>query len=142
MNLKVAAYTILVAALFCVLAGCGEGPIKTVPVTGSVSFSDRQPPTRCELVFQPIKVEGPLRPSFTEAQPDGSYQVKAFKSSRGLIPGTYRVQVVCKDLKPGANIALESSWTTTNYDGGEVNVEAKSGGIEHNIEVKGPGKKS
>jgi len=141
MNFKVAGYNILVAALLCVFAGCGEGPIKTVPVSGSVTFADRQPPTQCEIIFQPIKVDGPLRPSFTQVQPDGTYQVKAFKSSRGLIPGTYRIQVLCKDLKPGANVALDSSWVITNHDGGEVNVDAKSGGVEHNIEVKGSGKK-
>jgi len=131
----------LIASAICVIAGCGEGPLKTVPVSGLISFADRQPPPQCDVIFQPIKVDGPLRPSFADRQPDGTYQVKAFKKSKGLIPGTYRVLVVCHDLKPGANPKLETSWILTNHDGGEVNVDAKSGGVEHNIEIKGAGKK-
>jgi hypothetical protein len=117
------------------IGGCGEGPIKTVPVYGTVTFLDRQPPDLCDVIFQPQKVDGPLRPSFTERQPDGSYRVTAFKNSKGLIPGTYRIQLVAKDLKPGADPKIDANWKMTKYYGGEVNVDATSGGVEHNIEV-------
>jgi hypothetical protein len=122
-----------------VVSGCGEGPIKTVPVYGTVTFADREAPQSCDLVFQPLKVDGPKRPSFTGRQADGRYQAKAFQNSRGLIPGTYHVQLVFHDLKPGADPKKESSWNLTNYDGGEINVEASSGGVEYNIEVRKKG---
>jgi hypothetical protein len=127
--------SIAVAAMVFI-AGCGEGPIKTVPVYGTVTFVDRQPPELCDVIFQPQKVDGPLRPSFTERQADGSYRVTAFKNSKGLIPGTYRIQLVAKDLKPGADPKVDTNWKLTKYDGGEVNVDATSGDVEHNIEVR------
>jgi len=126
----------LLAVSAAVFAGCSEGPIKTVPVYGTVTFVDREPPPTCDLIFQPLKTDGPKRPSFADRAADGSYRVQAFKNSKGLIPGTYKVQLVFHDLKPGADPKQESSWKITNYDGGELNVEAKSGGVEHNIEVK------
>jgi hypothetical protein len=131
----------LAAAALVLVAGCSEGPIKTVPVHGTVTFLDREPPPTCDLIFQPLKVDGPLRPSFADRESDGHYRVKAFKNSKGLIPGTYRVQLVFHDLKPGADPKLENSWKLTNYDGGELNVEATSGGVEYNIEVRQKGKK-
>lgn len=118
------------------LIGCSEKGLKTVPVYGTVTFLDREPPPTTDLIFQPQKSDGPLRPSFADRQPDGSYQVKAFKHSKGLIPGTYRVLLVFHDLKPGHDPKLESSWKITNYDGGEIQVTADSGGVEHNIEVR------
>jgi hypothetical protein len=117
-----------------ILSGCSEG-IKTVPVYGNVTFAGREPPKVCYLDFQPVKVEGVSRPSTTKCEPDGSYAVKAFEHSRGLIPGTYRVRLTYCDLKPGANPALEANWRESKFDAGEVVVDASSRGVEHNIEV-------
>ena len=129
----------LSVAALVIIVGCSEGPIKTVPVYGTVTFLDRQPPELCDIIFQPQKIDGPLRPSFTERQADGSYRVTAFKNSKGLIPGTYRIQLVAKDLKPGADAKVDSNWKHTKFDGGEVVVDASSGGVEHNIEVRAKG---
>jgi hypothetical protein len=120
--------------------GCSEGPIKTVPVYGKVSFVGRNPPERTDLIFTPITSAGPLRPSFAELEPDGSYQMKAFERSKGLIPGKYQITVTLHDAKPGGNLKLESGWKNTDVDAGEVEVPADSKGIEHNIEV--PAKQS
>jgi hypothetical protein len=129
----------LIFVCVALVAGCSEGPIKTVPVYGTVTFVDRDPPPTCDVIFQPLKVDGPLRPSFADRQADGTYRVTAFKKSKGLIPGTYRVKLVFHDLKPGADPKQETSWKLTNYDGGEVNVDAASGGVEHNVEVRAKG---
>jgi hypothetical protein len=136
MKLKSYCYLSVIAATLFLITGCSEGPIKTVPVYGSVTFADREPPPTCDLIFQPVKVDGPLRPSFADRQVDGSYRVKAFKNSKGLIPGTYHVQLIFHDLKPGADPKLEASWKLTNYDGGELKVDADSGGVEYNIDVR------
>src|SRR3954469_64493 len=138
MRSGIQSFGLAVAALVFVV-GCSEGPIKTVPVSGTVTFVDREAPPICDLIFQPLKIDGPLRPSFADRQPDGSYRVKAFKTSRGLIPGTYHVQLVFHDLKPQADPKLESSWKLTNYDGGEVKVDADSRGVEYNIDVRRKG---
>jgi hypothetical protein len=127
---------IIAASALVFIVGCGERGLKTVPVYGTVNFIDRPAPPQCDLIFQPLKVDGPKRPSFADLQPDGTYRVKAFKDSKGLIPGTYHVQLVFHDLKPGANPKLETSWNLTNYDGGDIDVDANSKGVEHNIEVR------
>ena len=129
-------YFCVIGVSLALVAGCGESGLKTVPVYGMVTFADREAPPTCDLIFQPLKVDGPKRPSFADRQPDGHYQVKAFKDSYGLIPGTYRVQLVFHDLKPGADPKTESGWKLTNYDGGEVNVDPNSRGVEYNIEVR------
>lgn len=131
------AHCAIVASVFsAALTGCSEKGIQTVPVYGNITFADREPPPTCDVIFQPQKSDGPMRPSFTDRKPDGSYQVKAFKNSKGLVPGTYRIQLVFHDLKPGADPKQESSWKITKYDGGEIQVESGSGGVEHNIEVR------
>jgi hypothetical protein len=131
----------LIALVSIVVAGCSDGP-KTIPVYGNVTFAGREVPKVCNLFFQPLEVEGISRPSTTKCEPDGSYAVKAFEHSKGLIPGTYRVRLFYYDLKPGANPALETSWRQSTFDAGEVVVDANSSGVEHNIEVTAkPGQK-
>ena len=125
----------LLVVICLTIIGCSEGPIKTVPVYGKVSFVGRNAPERTDLIFTPVTSEGPLRPSFAELQPDGTYQMKAFERSKGLIPGKYRITVTLHDAKPGGNLKLESGWKNTDVDAGEVEVPADSKGIEHNIEV-------
>jgi hypothetical protein len=140
MKLRSLHYLSLAVAALMFIAGCGEGPIKTVPVYGTVTFLDRQPPDTCDLIFQPLKVDGGLlRPSLTERQADGSYRVKAFKNSKGLIPGTYHIQLLAHDLKPGADPKSDANWKLNKYDGGEVKVDPDSSGVEHNIEVRTKG---
>jgi hypothetical protein len=123
------------------LSGCSEG-IKTVPVYGNVTFAGREAPKVCNIFFQPVDVEGVTRPSTTKREPDGKYSVKAFERSKGLVPGTYRVQLFYYDLKPGANPGLDSSYRESTFDAGEVVVDASSRGVEHNIEVTAKPNKS
>ena len=117
------------------ICGCSGGGPKTVPVYGTITFVGRDAPKVCNVFFLPIKVEGIIRPSSTERQADGTYAVKAFQSSKGLIPGTYKVRVLYYDLKPGANPAIEASWRETAFEAGELLVDASSSGVEHDIEV-------
>jgi hypothetical protein len=119
------------------LAGCSDSKIKTVPVSGRISIAGQSLPKECYVYFVPTQpAEGmPSRPSVATVAEDGSYQVKAFKDSRGLVPGTYNVLVAYTVLKPGGNPNLDSSWIERRYEAGELVVEADSDDIEHNIEV-------
>jgi hypothetical protein len=101
-----------------------------------VSFVGRETPKVYSIFFQPVKVEGIVRPTIADADSSGFYEARAFKDSRGLIPGTYTVQVTYYDLKPGANPDLESSWIATNYNAGELVVDANSGEVKRDIEVR------
>jgi hypothetical protein len=125
----------LLALAMLPLAGCSDGGLETVPVYGKVSFAGRNAPDACRLYFQPIKSESISRPASTTADADGSYEAKAFRDSDGLMPGTYKVQVSYFDLKPGANPDLDTSYTESTYDAGELVVDSDEGEIERNIEV-------
>lgn len=129
-------YACLFVAIASMISGCSKEAVSTVPVYGTVKFVDRQQPDLCDIIFQPQKVEGLVRPGFTEMQPDGSYRVTAFKNSKGLVPGTYRIQIVAKDLKPGSDPKVDANWKLGRFEAGEVKVDATSGGVEHVIEVK------
>jgi hypothetical protein len=125
----------VVPAVLLVIAGCSRGGLKTIPVYGNVTFVGREAPKTCRLFFKPVKVDGVIRPAATERQSNGSYSVNAFSSSKGLIPGTYRIDVTYYDLAPGKDASDRSNWMPTTYDAGEVVVSADSSGVEHNIEV-------
>lgn len=123
------------------IAGCFDrGPV-TVPVHGTVTFVGREPPKVCNIFFKPLESTGPMRPSTASREPDGSYSVKAFRNSKGLVPGRFQIEVLYYDLKPGKNPALDTSWNEKKFDAGQLLVEASSGGIEHNIEVPNEGPK-
>jgi hypothetical protein len=104
-------------------------------VYGTLTFIGREQPKFCRLYFKPIEAETITRPSFTTPEPDGSYEVKSFRQSKGLLPGRYKVEVSYFDLKPGADPNVETSYLESVFDAGELVVEAESDGIEHNIEV-------
>src|SRR4051812_15688089 len=133
-------FSILTALGGCLLlGGCSEQGPKTVPVYGVVTFAGRDAPKTCRLFFKPIKVEGLNRPAVAERAANGKYAAKAFSTSRGLVPGTYRIEISYYDLTPGKDPNLESSWAETNFNAGEVVVEAGSSGVEKNIEVSKKG---
>src|SRR5262245_8547293 len=106
--------------------GCGGNGIKTIPVFGKVTVTGRPYPSAVQIFFLPVNVDGPKRPCFAEAEKDGNYAARAFKDSDGLIPGTYKINVIYSDLKPGANPALDSNWTQHTFDGGELVVDANA----------------
>jgi hypothetical protein len=116
-------------------AGCSGDALGTVPVSGKVSFVGRERPKVCRLFFEPNEVSGAIRTSIATVEADGSYRVKAYQSSNGLVPGKYQVRVSYFDLKPGGNSAIESDWIEYKHDAGELVVESGSSGVEHNIEV-------
>jgi len=115
-------------------SGCSRGPV-TVPVHGAVTFVGREPPKVYNVFFTPLEVTGPFRPSTASCESDGSYRVKAFQNSKGLVPGTYQVAVLYYDLKPGHDPGLDSSWNETRFDAGQLVVDPSSSGVEHNVKV-------
>lgn len=126
---------LLVLLIAAGMVGCSGDSLGTVPVTGKVAFAGRERPKVCRLFFEPDQAGGAVRTSVTDVAADGSYQVKAYQQSNGLIPGKYRVRVSYFDLKPGGNSAIESDWVQQKHDAGDLVVDAGSSGVEHNIEV-------
>lgn len=124
-----------IATGLLMIAGCAENGPSTIPVYGRITFTGRDQPPVVSAFFKPVKVEGLKRPATTDLQKDGSYKVKAFASSKGLIPGTYRIEIVYSDLKPGKDPNMESSWLVYKYDAGEIEVAPDAKRVEHNIDV-------
>jgi hypothetical protein len=127
-------FALLSFAALC-LSGCTNSGPETVPVYGRVTFEGRDFPRICRIYFRPDETATLTRPAFVTAAPDGSYEVKAFQRSEGLLPATYQIQVTYFDLKPGANPDSQNGWIESRHDAGELVVESGSGGIEHNIVV-------
>ena len=125
----------LVAIGLAVCAGCSDSGPKTVPVYGQVAMAGRDLPKVCRLFFVPVSASGPVRPSVAQMEEDGFYEVKAYKDSDGLLPGTYRIEVAYFDLKPGGNPDSEAGWTERKHDAGELVVPEDADEVEHNIEV-------
>ena len=127
--------SILTGLALLLIAGCSGGGPGTIPVSGVVTVEGREFPQVCRVFFLPVAAEGPKRSAVAQTGEDGSYSVKAFRDSEGLLPGTYKVNVQYLDLKPGANPERDSSWITHEHSAGELVVDADSDDIEHNIAV-------
>lgn len=130
-------YALWIGAIALIgIAGCSDGGPVTVPVHGTVTFVGRDPPKVCNIFFKPLEFSGPFRPSTAPREADGSYSVKAFQHSKGIVPGKYQVEVLYYELKPGQNPGLDSSWNERKFDAGQLKVDADSGGVEYNIDVR------
>jgi hypothetical protein len=92
-------------------------------------------PKFCRLYFRHVKAESITRPTMASPEPDGSYEVKSFRQSKGLLPGTYKVEVSYFDLKPGADPNIETNYIESVFDAGELVVDSDADEVEHNIEV-------
>jgi hypothetical protein len=135
MRLRNLSCQLIATAVLAVLVGCSEKGPKTVPVYGTITFAGREAPKTCQIYFTPVKVEGLIRPTVAERQSNGSYKAKSFSTSRGILPGTYKVLVTYYELKPGKDPNKETNWDEKKYDDGELVVEPTSSGVEHNIEI-------
>jgi hypothetical protein len=126
-----------------ILVGCGDSGLKTIPVYGKVTTAGRPLPQVCRIYFLPASTSdasrGPSRPSIAQMEEDGSYAVKAYKDSDGLLPGTYQIEVSYYDLKPGGNPKSEAGWIEQKHDAGKLVVDADSDGVEFNITLPAEG---
>jgi hypothetical protein len=71
-------------------AGCDDGRIARVPVSGKVLI-DGRPATIGSVRFYPQSGQG--RPSSGTIQPDGSFSLFTFEENDGIPPGVYDVTV-------------------------------------------------
>lgn len=78
----------LLAAL-AIISGCTTHPPMT-PVTGKVVYNG-EPLKFGVVMFHPTKGQV----AQAEIQPDGTFNLSTFKEEDGVIPGHYRVSVLC-----------------------------------------------
>jgi hypothetical protein len=108
---------VLLFLVFMVIAetGCRDSGIRTVPVSGKVTFVGGPPPKNGTIIFSPTKVdEGlPNRPGRAQFDKDGLFTVTSFQKGDGLLPGTYHPNVSCWKGNPDSNDP--SSFERLNY---------------------------
>lgn len=116
------------------LVGCNTSPV--VPVSGTISFDNRELPHTCRLTFVPQDNTEGIRPGGATMDPDGTYRVSPFKGVEGLLPGTYSVRVNYYDLKKGGNPSRDADFIEKTFEAGELVVEAGASAITHDIIVE------
>jgi hypothetical protein len=126
----------VLGAGFLLATGCGDGGPEVVPVHGKVTFAGKSPPGPGTVYFAPVAAaEGmPSRPGSADFQLDGMFRATAFREREGLVPGTYRVQVVCWKRPPDPTSDLRAeNYVPDNYHPPDLTIEP---GTDGPVEVK------
>ena len=88
--------------VFLVLASCGSGLPRTIPVSGQVTFDGKPPPAAGSVLFLCTEpAEGyPVRPASAAFDTTGNFQAQTFEPGDGLMPGKYVISIECWDTPP------------------------------------------
>lgn len=126
----------LLVSVTVIVCGCSRSPV--VPVSGTITFPDRDTPEVCRLSFVPTNTdEGvAIRPNGATMEADGTYHLTPHKGVEGLLPGEYSIRVSYFDLKRNGDPDREGDWKEQTYEAGELLIEDGSRAIVHDIEVK------
>ena len=131
-------FRLFLGLLFLLLSlpGCDSSPV--VPVSGTVTFANREIPEVCRLSFVPLgdAEGGAIRPNGATMEPDGTYRMTPYQGVEGLLPGRYAVRISYFELKRNGNPDRESDWREFKFEGEELVVEEGSDAITHDIEVQ------
>lgn len=92
--------------MVCLLAGgCGDGGYPLTKVSGKVSFNGEPPPKPGRIAFSLVPGTGrdgvPNRPGSATFGSDGKFEATTFEKGDGLLPGAYKVNVICISGLPG-----------------------------------------
>jgi len=86
---------VLIAASLAVASACGDGRIKTYPVSGKV-LVDGRPAAGARVVFHPIEGDEAFmreRPVDMATDADGGFELMTFEPGDGAPAGKYRVGI-------------------------------------------------
>jgi len=136
MQLRWLISSLSLAAMF----GCGGNDLSMVPVTGKITFNNGPCPAVGNIGFAPIDVAPglPHRPGSGQFHEDGAFQVTSFKKGDGLVPGRYRVTVMCYSGLPNPTSRDpwgDVSYVPKDYQAPELVVEKGGEAIEVNYDV-------
>ena len=116
------------AALAGALGGCGNDLPETIPVAGRVTFAGQECPAAGTVTFLPIEAADgyPLRPGTGEFDADGHYRATTYRAGDGLVPGTYRLRVLCWKERPVEGNA-GVNYVPTGFEPPQVEVATSAG---------------
>jgi len=117
-------------ASFPLVSGCGGGRVETVPVRGRVTFDGRACPAAGTVAFLPLEpAEGyPMRPATGKFDTDGYFSVTSYRSGDGLVPGRYRVRILCWKEPPEEEGAGGVNYVPDGYQAEELVIEPGADG--------------
>jgi hypothetical protein len=132
-------YMIMVGACLTLWAGCGDAGPEVVPVHGRVTFDGKNPPGPGTVYFAPLATaEGVvMRPGSADFERDGNFRATAFRGREGLVPATYRVQIVCWKRAPDPTSDLRAeNYVPNEYRPPDLTVESGEDGpivVEYDV---------
>ena len=83
---------LLLSVLLLPFSGCARSGSDVTEVRGTVSYQGKALPQGVVL-FQPAAQSTGSRPAVGEITADGTYEMSAFPSQKGVLPGEYRVSI-------------------------------------------------
>lgn len=127
-------------------AGCGRGEPKPVPVQGRITLGGGAWPKPGTVKFSPIQPEEgfPALPGVADFDVDGKFEVQTFRPADGLMPGRYRVGVVCWEQPPtyensvGKNSYVPDAYRDAEASPLEVAVPPRAGPQQLTLDVPKP----
>jgi len=129
--------------LMMAVAGCGAR-IRSVPVTGTVTFDGQPPPYGCVVNFLPMGGDLPVGPGqdsgpgvaagMGECNSAGEFSVFCLRDRRGLIPGRYEVSVSCYEPVKTA-FATPVSAVPADFKAPELVVPADARSVRYDLDV-------
>jgi hypothetical protein len=130
----------LVAVLL--VAGCGSGEPKCVPVSGKVTLDGGPVPGPGFIYFNSDGTgkEITSRPGTAEFDAEGNYRAKTFTDGDGLLPGKYVIRVDCWKTPPNMQGKPVVSFLPPRYQDAaqsklELTVEPGAKPITYNIDL-------
>ena len=119
------------------LLGCGS-EVKTVPVSGVITFDGNPPPKAGAIYFAPESVEEgmPNRPAFAPFDDQGRFEAQSFREGDGLVPGVYNIHIACWEVEPSMN-GPGVSLVPEGFVAENLVVPGDERRVEHNIDVTG-----
>jgi hypothetical protein len=110
---------LVLALLVC--SGCGGK--KTIPVTGRVVFADGTPLAEGLVVFNPVVDADKLPTPDGVIQSDGTFKMRTYSASDGVLPGKYRVAIVVPPPPEGEPPRLDPKFAQGHTSGFEADVQ-------------------
>lgn len=108
----------LCVGVIALFAGCGPSGLKTVDVSGKITYGGGPWPKPGKLTFPCIEpAEGfPNRPGSAEFDVDGNFVASSYGQGDGLHPGKYSVHVECWEVPPSMDATVQAkSYVPENF---------------------------
>lgn len=111
---------------------------KTIPVTGTVTFTGEQPENPGALFFAPLEVEEgyPRRGGRAMFDTDGAFAATSFEDGDGLVPGTYKVRVESWKRPPTMNDP-GVSYIPKGFEAEDIVVSSEEKSIAYDLDIVG-----